>query len=132
MDQHWKDHLLSMDHMKEGINLGAYAQKDPLTEYKRESFNLFEEMRINIKRSVVENIYNVQLTQKKKLKRSNANIKQSSKLNLKITVACLRLKKTKKECNRVQRGGQKVGVTTYVHVAQERSSSTVTEPNKIQ
>ena len=60
-DQIWKDHLLSMDHIKEGVNLRAYAQKDPLTEYKRESFNLFESMRSEVKKSIVENIFTVQL-----------------------------------------------------------------------
>ena len=60
-DQYWKDHLLAMDHIKEGINLRAYAQKDPLTEYKRESFNLFENMRFEIKKAIVENIFNVRL-----------------------------------------------------------------------
>jgi preprotein translocase subunit SecA len=44
IDGQWKDHLLSMDHLKEGINLRGYGQKDPLIEYKRESFMLFEEM----------------------------------------------------------------------------------------
>ncbi|MGH9863730.1 MAG: preprotein translocase subunit SecA, partial [Candidatus Acidiferrales bacterium] len=44
IDAQWKDHLLTMDHLKEGINLRGYGQKDPLVEYKRESFNLFEEM----------------------------------------------------------------------------------------
>ncbi|MBK25521.1 MAG: preprotein translocase subunit SecA [Halobacteriovorax sp.] len=60
-DQHWKDHLLSMDHMKEGINLRAYAQKDPLTEYKRESFGLFGAMKVEVKKSVVNNVFSVQL-----------------------------------------------------------------------
>jgi preprotein translocase subunit SecA len=60
-DQHWKDHLLSMDHMKEGINLRAYAQKDPLTEYKREGFRLFEEVRVAVKKSVVNAIFSVKL-----------------------------------------------------------------------
>ncbi len=60
-DQHWKDHLLSMDNVKEGINLRAYAQKNPLTEYKRESFNLFENMRVEVKKAVVENIFRVKL-----------------------------------------------------------------------
>ncbi|MBI4467515.1 MAG: preprotein translocase subunit SecA [Acidobacteria bacterium] len=44
VDTQWKDHLLTMDHLKEGINLRGYGQKDPLVEYKRESFLLFEEM----------------------------------------------------------------------------------------
>ena len=44
LDQMWKDHLLSMDQLRQGINLRAYGQKDPLNEYKRESFLMFEEM----------------------------------------------------------------------------------------
>lgn len=60
-DQYWKDHLLGMDHLKEGINLRAYAQKDPLSEYKREAFTLFEQMRVTVKRAVVQNIFYVQL-----------------------------------------------------------------------
>ena len=44
LDQVWKDHLLTLDHLRQGIGLRAYAQKDPLNEYKREAFNLFEEM----------------------------------------------------------------------------------------
>jgi len=60
-DHHWKDHLLSMDHLKEGINLRAYAQKDPLTEYKRESYGLFEAMKDEVKKSIIENIFTVQL-----------------------------------------------------------------------
>ena len=44
LDGLWKDHLLSMDHLKEGINLRGYAQRDPLVEYKRESFDMFEAM----------------------------------------------------------------------------------------
>lgn len=66
-DQHWKDHLLSMDHLKEGINLRAYAQKDPLTEYKRESFTLFENMREQVKKSVVQNVFSVKLYTKEEI-----------------------------------------------------------------
>ncbi|MDP1974399.1 MAG: SEC-C metal-binding domain-containing protein, partial [Alphaproteobacteria bacterium] len=44
LDQLWKDHLLSLDHLRQGINLRAYAQRDPLNEYKHESFMLFETM----------------------------------------------------------------------------------------
>ncbi len=60
-DQHWKDHLLSMDHVKEGISLRSYAQKDPLTEYKREAFQLFENMRVIVKKAIVENMFGVHL-----------------------------------------------------------------------
>ena len=44
IDNQWKDHLLSMDHLKEGIGLRGYGQKDPLVEYKKESFQLFQDM----------------------------------------------------------------------------------------
>ncbi len=44
IDQQWKDHLLVLDHLKEGIGLRGYGQRDPLVEYKRESFDLFEEL----------------------------------------------------------------------------------------
>ncbi|MDR2339699.1 MAG: preprotein translocase subunit SecA [Deltaproteobacteria bacterium] len=44
VDQQWKDHLLSMDHLKEGISLRGYAQKDPLREYQREGFEMFQEL----------------------------------------------------------------------------------------
>ncbi|MFQ5958720.1 MAG: SEC-C metal-binding domain-containing protein, partial [Alphaproteobacteria bacterium] len=44
LDQHWKDHLLSLDHLRQGIGLRAYGQRDPLNEYKREAFDLFEKM----------------------------------------------------------------------------------------
>ncbi len=60
-DSFWKDHLLAMDHLKEGINLRSYGQKDPLVEYKREAFGLYEGMKYEIKRAVVERISHVQL-----------------------------------------------------------------------
>ena len=60
-DQYWKDHLLAMDHIKEGINLRAYAQKDPLTEYKREAFQLFENLRQEVKKAVIKNVFSVKL-----------------------------------------------------------------------
>ncbi len=60
-DNHWKGHLLAMDHLKEGINLKAYGQRDPLTEYKREAFSLFENMRATVKRAIVQNIFTVRL-----------------------------------------------------------------------
>jgi len=44
IDNQWKDHLLSMDHLKEGIGLRGYGQKDPLIEYKKESYTMFQDM----------------------------------------------------------------------------------------
>ena len=60
-DQQWKDHLLGMDHLKEGINLRAYGQKDPLSEYKHEGFRLFEQMKEQVKKIVIEQMFRVEL-----------------------------------------------------------------------
>lgn len=60
-DHLWKDHLLNMDHLKEGINLRSYGQKDPLVEYKREAFVLYEQMKEQVRRTIVERIYSVRM-----------------------------------------------------------------------
>ncbi len=52
LDQSWKDHLLSLDHLRHGIGLRAYAQRDPLNEYKYEAFNLFEKMLVRLRETI--------------------------------------------------------------------------------
>ncbi|MBI3652783.1 MAG: preprotein translocase subunit SecA [Acidobacteria bacterium] len=61
VDSQWKDHLLALDHLKEGIGLRGYGQKDPLVEYKRESFHLFEAMRARIDTETVRYLFNFQV-----------------------------------------------------------------------
>lgn len=61
IDTHWKDHLLGMDYLKEGIGLRGYGQKEPLSEYKREGFDMFIAMIDRIKRGSVEQLFRVQL-----------------------------------------------------------------------
>ena len=61
IDKHWKDHLLAMDHLKEGIGLRGYAQKNPLNEYKREAFEMFVDMTDRIKNDVIEYLFKVEL-----------------------------------------------------------------------
>jgi preprotein translocase subunit SecA len=61
IDQQWKDHWLSIDHLKEGIGLRGYGQRDPLTEYKKEAFDLFQDMVDRVKSSVVERLFKVQV-----------------------------------------------------------------------
>lgn len=60
-DSMWKDHLLAMDNLKDGIGLRSYGQKDPLVEYKREGFALFDQMRLRVKSGAVETIFSVRL-----------------------------------------------------------------------
>jgi preprotein translocase subunit SecA len=57
IDDQWKDHLLSMDHLKEGIGLRGYGQKDPLVEYKKESYTLFQDMMDRIEDETVRYLY---------------------------------------------------------------------------
>jgi preprotein translocase subunit SecA len=61
LDQTWKDHLLSLDHLRQGINLRAYAQRDPLNEYKREAFELFETMLSGLRETVTGVLCHVEL-----------------------------------------------------------------------
>jgi preprotein translocase subunit SecA len=62
IDKHWKDHLLAMDHLKEGIGLRGYGQKNPLNEYKREGFEMFVDMTGRIKTEVIEYLFKAQFT----------------------------------------------------------------------
>jgi preprotein translocase subunit SecA len=59
IDTHWKDHLLSMDLLKEGIGLRGYGQKDPLIEYKREGFDMFSAMIETIQTDAVERLFHI-------------------------------------------------------------------------
>lgn len=61
LDSHWKEHLASMDHLRQGIGLRSYAQKNPKQEYKREAFELFSEMLENIKFEVISILSKVQV-----------------------------------------------------------------------
>ena len=63
VDSQWKDHLLSLDHLKEGIGLRGYGQKDPLVEFKKEGFVLFEDMMARIDNETIRYLYHIQLQQ---------------------------------------------------------------------
>jgi preprotein translocase subunit SecA len=62
INQLWREHLLNMDHLKEGIGLRGYGQRDPLTEYKKEAFDIFQEMIEHLKEVVVEQLFKVRST----------------------------------------------------------------------
>ncbi len=61
IDSLWKDHLLNMDHLKEGIGLRGYGQKNPLQEYQKEGFDMFEEMAHRIQEDVVQKLFTVEI-----------------------------------------------------------------------
>jgi preprotein translocase subunit SecA len=61
LDHHWREHLASLDHLRQGIHLRGYAQKNPKQEYKREAFELFSDMLDRIKQDVVKVVLTVQV-----------------------------------------------------------------------
>lgn len=61
LDQHWKEHLLAMDHLRTGINLRAYGQRDPVQEYRLEAFAFFEQMLNSLREAVVENLSRIEV-----------------------------------------------------------------------
>jgi len=69
IDATWKDHLLAMDHLKEGIGLRGYGQKNPLNEYQREGFEMFQEMMGRLDVDIVERLYTVQLAREEDVER---------------------------------------------------------------
>jgi preprotein translocase subunit SecA len=69
IDEHWMDHLREMDHMREGIGLRAYGQRDPLLEYKREAFAMFEELTRSIREETVRTVFRTALVMEPTLAR---------------------------------------------------------------
>ena len=72
IDTRWKDHLLAMDYLKEGIGLRGYGQKDPLVEYKREGYDLFAEMIGQLQNDVLTHLFRLQLARPESLRPSLA------------------------------------------------------------
>ncbi len=72
VDTQWKDHLLSMDHLKEGIGLRGYGQRDPLVEYKKEAFEIFSELGGRISSEVVNRLFKIQIAKEEGARRKIA------------------------------------------------------------
>jgi preprotein translocase subunit SecA len=108
-DQFWKDHLLQMDHAKEGINLRAYAQKDPLTEYKKESFLLFDTMKGQVKRAIVNNLFTVRLYTKEEIDELQRRHQEELDAQLEAHKKALEAETIKEEAAMIKRSNAKVG-----------------------
>ncbi len=72
IDSQWKDHLLSVDHLKEGIGLRGYGQKNPKEEYKREAYGLFMEMMGRVREEVLQKIFRIQLAREEDIEQLEA------------------------------------------------------------
>ncbi len=77
VDHHWKDHLLAIDQLKEGIGLRGYGQKDPRIEYQREAYQMFLEMLDRIKKDTIEKLFAIQIAKEEEVKEMKVERKQT-------------------------------------------------------
>ncbi|HUL38104.1 MAG TPA: preprotein translocase subunit SecA [Thermodesulfobacteriota bacterium] len=77
IDHHWKDHLLSVDQLREGIGLRGYGQKDPRIEYQKEAYQMFLDMLDRIKKDTVEKLFAIQIAKEKEVKEMKMERKQT-------------------------------------------------------
>ncbi|HHN74728.1 MAG TPA: preprotein translocase subunit SecA [Acidobacteria bacterium] len=108
IDSQWKDHLLALDHLKEGISLRAYAQRDPLVEYKRESFELFAAMKERIEGEIIRYLMLLEPMSEEERRQQEARRRQEQEA---IFRAASRSKagEEAKRAQTVRRSGSKVG-----------------------
>ena len=76
LDAQWKDHLLGMDHLKEGIGLRGYGQRDPLSEYKKEAFDIFADLTGRISMDTVSRLFKIQIREEEGIKKKQVQPKQ--------------------------------------------------------
>jgi preprotein translocase subunit SecA len=81
IDTHWKDNLLSMDHLKEGIGLRGYGQKDPVREYQKEGYDMFMDMVYRIKEDTLEKLCMVRIQKEEEIEEMQSKQKQDYTMN---------------------------------------------------
>jgi preprotein translocase subunit SecA len=77
VDHHWKDHLLAIDQLKEGIGLRGYGQKDPRIEYQKEAYQMFLEMLERVKSDTIEKLFAIQIAKEQEVKEMRLPRKQT-------------------------------------------------------
>ena len=97
LDQLWKEHLATMDHLRQGIHLRAYAQKQPKQEYKREAFELFQNLLANIKRDVVRILAHVRIQTQEEVEEAERRKREAQMQQMQFTHA---------EANALAEGGE--------------------------
>ena len=100
IDTHWKDHLLSMDHLKEGIGLRGYGQKDPVREYQKEGYEMFMDMTYRIKEDTIEKLSIVRIQKEEEIEEMREQERQDYVLSRGESMA---------EPSTVKRDAKKVG-----------------------
>jgi preprotein translocase subunit SecA len=84
VDSHWKEHLLNMDHLKEGIGLRGYGQKNPLNEYKREAFDLFSSMIEAVKKQTIKTLMHVRLMKQDEVEQMEEERRQRQEQEMRL------------------------------------------------
>ena len=110
IDHHWKDHLLAVDQLKEGIGLRGYGQKDPRIEYQREAYQMFLDMLERIKRDTVEKLFAIQIAREQEVREMKVERKQTFVMSRGTEAAAQRGGETEDGKGvTVRRDGKKVG-----------------------
>lgn len=103
LDALWKDHLLAMDHLKEGIGLRGYGQKDPLVEYQKEGYALFVDMMLRLREQVLGYLFAVELKEEEQLEKAKAKKEQQ------MNTQRMRMNVEPEPVQASRRDGKKVG-----------------------
>jgi preprotein translocase subunit SecA len=111
VDTLWKEHLLAMDHLKQGIGLRGYGQKNPLIEYKKEGYNLFLRMIETVKEETVSTLMRVQVVQEGEVARREEEYRQqqAQEIQLNMGAAGVQETETPPQKKPVQREADKIG-----------------------
>ena len=109
VDTHWKDHLLSMDHLKEGIGLRGYGQKNPLDEYKKEGFNLFNTMIETVKVQTVSTLMRVRVVKEEDVEKLEEERRRKQEEERQLTMNKGAAGEENKAAITIKREGDKIG-----------------------
>jgi preprotein translocase subunit SecA len=110
LDRHWREHLYEMDYLQEGIGLRAIGQRDPLVEYQREGFDMFQDMQDSIKREAVAYVFNAPVEAAEQAEeRHQTAARPQTQLSSAITEAEQAIATTQPQNRGTGTGGKKVG-----------------------
>ena len=109
VDAHWKDHLLSMDHLKEGIGLRGYGQKNPLDEYKKEGYDLFLHMIETVKEQTIGTLMRVEVVREEDVDRLEEERRQRQEQEMLMNKGAAGESGKARQAATVRREGEKIG-----------------------
>jgi preprotein translocase subunit SecA len=130
LDTHWREHLAALDHLRQGIHLRGYAQKNPKQEYKREAFELFEGLLQTVRNEVTKLLMTVEIRSQEQIEEANRSRPwRTCSTTTPITTrhsARGQSNGTRSRPSRLVRQGRRSAATTPVPAVRARSTSTAT------